>query len=102
MYPNRTSQNRSSGTRRRKARTVSDMNPQTPEQLNRVFGNLKFGLINSGAAKERKFDGKRFSMSFATGGKNNAKYRARQLRAAGYNARVVEWDGFYAVYSRRR
>jgi hypothetical protein len=41
-------------------------------------------------------------MAYA-GGKGNSKYRARQIRAAGYRARVVydKRAGEYIVYSER-
>lgn len=95
---------RQGGTRKRVGRQTATMSARTPDQIRDLMGvrsNL-MEITYRGVPSSRRFDGKPFFMTYV-GGKGTAKYRARQVRAAGYRARVVfdKRAGGYVVYSER-
>ena len=93
---------RQGGTRKRVGRQTSTMSARTPDQVRDLMGvrSTNMAFINEGGASSRRFDGRPYFLTYV-GGKGNSKYRARQVRAAGYRARVVKTKFGYAVYSER-
>ena len=79
------------------------MSARTPDQVRNLSGvrSTNMAYMNEGGPSSRRIDGRSYFLAY-TGGKGNVKYRARQIRAAGYKARVVKAGRYgYAVYSER-
>ena len=95
---------RQGGTRKRVGSQTSTMSPRTPDQVRDLMGvrSQLMEITFRGVPSSRRFDGKSYFMTYV-GGKGNANYRARQVRSAGYRARVVydKRAGGYVVYSER-
>lgn len=79
------------------------MTSRTPDQVRGIMGvrQMNMSYINEGGPSSRRIDGRPYFLAY-TGVKGQAKYRARQIRAAGFRARVVKAGRYgYAVYSER-